>query len=392
MTAKGTRCPYAKKCGGCDYQGISYHSQLMKKQAFVEQLMKPYCKVKPIVGMEDPYHYRHKVHAVFGCVRRGQVAAGVYRKNTHEIVDVEQCMIEEEESGAIIREIKGLLKSFRIKAYDEDSGYGLLRHVLVRKGYATGQIMVVLVLTSPILPSKNNFVKVLRKKFPAISTVVINVNDKRTSMVLGERNITVYGKGNIEDELCGLRFRISPNSFYQVNPQQTELLYRKAIEVAGLTGKERVFDAYCGTGTIGLIASRSAREVIGVESNRDAIRDAIANAKRNDISNECFYKDDAGKFMVQMAERGEMADVVIMDPPRSGSDETFLSSVVKLAPAKIVYVSCNPETLARDVKFLTKHGYTAKECTPFDCFPFTNHVECIVLMTKTRIVSKWEKK
>lgn len=375
-------CPYAKKCGGCDYQGISYEEQLKKKQSYIRKLMEPYGKVQPIVKMDDPYHYRHKVQAAFDCTRRGQIVAGVYQKNSHDVVDIESCQIENEEADAIIRDVKNMLRSFRIKTYDEDTGYGLLRHVLVRKGYHSGQIMVVLVLADAILPSKNNFVKALRKNHPDISTVVINVNDKRTSMVLGERNITVYGKGYIEDSLCGCTFRISPNSFYQVNPKQTEILYEKAIACAGLTGKETVIDAYCGTGTIGLIASKSAKQVIGVELNKDAIRDAITNAKRNDIHNVRFFHQDAGEFMVEMAEKGQQADVVIMDPPRTGSDEAFLSSVIKLAPKRVVYVSCGPESLARDLKYLTHHGYRMKECTPVDMFPFTRHVETVVLLSK----------
>jgi 23S rRNA (uracil1939-C5)-methyltransferase len=203
-------------------------------------------------------------------------------------------------------------------------------------------------------------------------------------MVLGNRNITVYGKGYIEDQLCGCTFRISPNSFYQVNPKQTELLYEKAIEFAALTGKEKVIDAYCGTGTIGLIASKNAGEVIGVELNKEAIRDAISNAKRNGIRNVRFYNEDAGAFMLQMADRGEKADVVIMDPPRGGSDETFLSSVVKLAPRRIVYISCGPDTLARDLKYLSKHGYRMKECTPFDCFPMTGHIEVATCLHRVK--------
>ena len=382
---QGAECPYAKKCGGCDYQGVPYQEQLQKKQAYMQKLMKPYCKVSPIVGMDNPLHYRHKVQAAYDCVKGGRIVAGPYEKNSHRVVDYDGCRIEHEEADAIIQDVKGMLRSFRIKTYDEDSGYGLLRHVLVRVGYHTGQIMVVLVLASPILPSKNNFVKVLRAKHPKISTVVINVNDKKTSMVLGERNITVYGKGYIEDELCGLTFRISPTSFYQVNPKQTELLYRKAIDCAGLAGKERVVDAYCGTGTIGLIASEKAREVLGVELNKDAIRDAITNAKRNDIHNVRFFNEDAGRYMVDMAEKGEKADVVIMDPPRSGSDEAFLSSLVKLSPGRIVYVSCGPESLARDVKYLTRHGYTATECTPFDCFPFTQHIESVTLLVRENL-------
>lgn len=380
---KSEKCPYAKKCGGCDYQGVPYQEQLAQKQVYMKKLLAPFCKVDLIVGMDDPYHYRHKVQAAFDCTRRGQIVAGVYEKKSHDVVDIERCQIEHEEADAIIRDVKDMLRSFRIKTYDEDSGYGLLRHVLVRVGYHTGQIMVVLVLASPILPSKNNFVKALRKKHPGISTVVINVNDRRTSMVLGERNITVYGRGYIEDELCGCAFRISPTSFYQINPQQTELLYEKAISYAGLTGTETVIDAYCGTGTIGLIASKSAGKVIGVELNRDAIRDAVTNAKRNDIHNIRFYNEDAGKFMVEMAAKGERADVVIMDPPRTGSDETFLASVVRLAPKRVVYVSCGPDTLARDLKYLTKHGYVVRECTPYDMFPFTVHIECVTLLQKS---------
>ena len=379
---KGNECPYAKKCGGCDYQGIEYSKQLEMKEAAVRKLLKPFVKINPIVGMDDPYHYRHKVHSVFDCVGKGKIVAGVYKKNSHDVVDIERCQIEVEEADVIIRDIKDLLKSFKIKTYDEDTHYGLLRHVLVRKGYATDEIMVVLVLASPILPSKNNFVKALRKNHPNISTVVINVNDKKTSMVLGERNIVVYGKGYIEDKLCGCTFRISPNSFYQVNPKQTENLYAKAIEYAGLTGKEKVIDAYCGTGTIGIIASKHAKEVLGVELNKDAIKDAITNAKRNEVKNIRFVNDDAGKYMVSMAEKKETADVVIMDPPRSGSDEAFLSSVVKLSPKKVVYVSCNPETLARDLQYLTRKGYQVTEATPYDMFPMTSHIECVVGLVK----------
>ena len=302
----------------------------------MKKLLGGYAKVSPIIGMDEPYHYRNKVHAVFGRLRNGTVVSGVYEAGTHKIVDIESCAIEDEVSSKIIRDIHGLLHSFKIKTYDEDTGYGLLRHVLVRRGFSSGEVMVVLVLSSPILPSKNNFVKALRKMHPEITTVVINVNDRKTSMVLGERNITVYGKGFIEDTLCGCTFRISPNSFYQVNPVQTEVLYRKAMEFAGLTGKERVVDAYSGIGTIGMVAAAKAKEVICVELNRDAVRDAVTNAKRNGVKNISFYQKDAGEFLVEMADQGEHVDVVFMDPPRSGSDEAFLSSVVTMKPEKVV--------------------------------------------------------
>lgn len=375
-------CKTAKKCGGCQFQGVPYEAQLRTKQKKIAELLGQFGKVSPMIGMEDPYHYRNKVHAVFDRDRRGNIISGVYQANTHIVVPVENCMIEDKKCGEIIATIRGLLKSFKIKTYDEDTGYGLLRHVLVRRGFATGQIMVVLVLGSPILPSKNNFVKALRKEHPEISTVIVNVNDKKTSMVLGDKEKTIYGKGYIEDVLCGCTFRISPKSFYQVNPVQTEVLYQKAIEFAGLTGKEKVIDAYCGIGTIGIVAAKYAKEVIGVELNADAVRDARVNAKRNEIKNIRFTQGDAGEFMVALAKENETADVVFMDPPRAGSDEAFLSSVVKSGPKKVVYVSCNPQTLKRDLKYLTKNGYQVKRMQPVDMFGFTEHVETVVMLER----------
>ena len=379
-----TTCPHAKKCGGCQYQGMDYAAQLKKKQKEMNKLLKDFGKPEPIIGMKDPLHYRNKVHAVFGRTRKGEIVSGTYEAGTHKIVNIDECMIEDEISQSIIRTIRGLLRSFKIRTYDEDTGYGLLRHVLVRRGFTTGQVMVVLVLSSPILPSKNNFVRALRKEHPEITTVVLNVNDKKTSMVLGERDIVLYGKGYIEDILCGCTFRISPQSFYQVNPVQTERLYQTAMDYAELTGKERVIDAYCGIGTIGMVAAKKAREVIGVELNRNAVKDARTNAKLNQIKNITFYEGDAGRFMVSMAEEGEKADVVFMDPPRSGSDEAFLSSVIRLSPKRIVYVSCGPDTLARDLKYLTKHGYQVRKMQPVDMFGFTEHCEMVVQLVKKR--------
>ena len=289
-------CKAAKKCGGCQYQGIPYEKQLQDKQKAVRQLMQPFCKTAGITGMKDPYHYRNKVHAVFARKKDGTIISGVYEEGTHRVVPVETCQIEDEKADAIINDIRGLLKSFKIKIYNEDTGYGLLRHVLIRRGFSTGEIMVVLVLGSPVMPSKNNFVKALRKLHPEITTVVLNVNDKRTSMVLGDRETTIYGKGYIEDVLCGLRFRISSKSFYQINPVQTEKLYGKAMELAGLSGTERVIDAYCGIGTIGMVAAKSAKEVIGVELNPDAVRDAVKNAKHNQMKNIRFLSGGCRTF------------------------------------------------------------------------------------------------
>ena len=375
-------CPVEKRCGGCQYLDMPYEKQLKMKQTRVRKLLEPYGKTYEITGMEHPYHYRNKVHAVFDRQKNGTIISGVYEEGTHHVVPVTDCKIEDEKADAIINDIRDLLKSFKIKTYHEDTGYGLLRHVLIRRGFKTGQIMVVLVLGSPILPSKNNFVKAIRKLHPEISTVIINVNDKKTSMVLGDKETVVYGKGYIEDELCGCTFRISSKSFYQVNPVQTEKLYEKAIELAGLTGKERVIDAYCGIGTIGMVAAKHAKEVIGVELNPDAVRDAVKNAKRNQIPHIRFYQDDAGAFMDKMAAKKESADVVLMDPPRSGSTEQFMRSMISMKPKKIVYVSCNPETLARDLKYLTKHGYEMKGAYPYDMFPHTVHCETVCLLSR----------
>ena len=376
------KCKVWKKCGGCQFQGVPYTEQIKIKQKNMNKLLKKYGNVKPIIGMENPFYYRNKVHAVFDRDKKGNIICGTYEAGTHRVVPVEECMIEDKTSQEIIRAIRDMLKSFRIKTYDEDTGYGLLRHVLVRRGFSTDEIMVVLVVASPIFPSKNNFVKALRKKFPQISTIVLNVNDKKTSMVLGERDIVLYGKGFIRDRLCGCTFRISPQSFYQVNPVQTELLYKTAIEYAGLGRKERVIDAYCGIGTIGLVAAGKAREVIGIELNKIAVRDAIVNARENKITNARFYQGDAGEFMEGMVSEGERADVVFMDPPRTGSTEKFLTSMVKLGPSRIVYISCGPDTLARDLEFLTKHGYVTRKIQPVDMFSFTEHCEVVCLLTK----------
>lgn len=375
-----SRCPYSKKCGGCQMIDIPYDKQLKKKEELLKTLLGSFGKLEPIIGMEHPDHYRNKVHAVFGLDNKKRHVAGVYEAKSHRIVDVESCFLENEKSTEIIRTIKGLLKSFKIRTYDEDSGYGLLRHVLVRTARETGQIMVVLVLAWPILPSKNNFVKALLKVHPEITTVVINVNDRSTTMVLGEKEQVIYGKGYIEDILCGKRFKISPKSFYQVNPVQTEKLYQAAIKFAGLTGKETVLDAYCGIGTIGIIASDSAKRIIGVELNKDAVRDAHANAKLNGIKNIEFYNKDAGQFMIQLAEQQEKIDVIFMDPPRSGSDEAFLKSLLISSPKKVVYISCNPETLARDLKVLTSNGYKVMKMQGCDMFCHTEHVECVIMM------------
>ena len=376
------QCPVFKKCGGCQHLNLTYEEQLEKKKKELQRLLKGICPIHEVIGMENPWHYRNKVHAVFSHDRKGNPISGVYQENSHIVLPVESCLIEDEKADEIIGTIRGMLKSFKIRTYDEDTGYGLLRHVLVKRGFATGEIMVVLVTASPVFPSRNNFVKALRQKHPEITTVIQNINGRDTSMVLGDREQVLYGKGYIEDVLCGCRFRISARSFYQVNPVQTEVLYSKAMEYAGLTGKETVVDAYCGIGTIGIVASRKAKQVIGVELNPDAVRDAVRNARANKIDNIRFFQGDAGDFLQKMAANGEKADVVFMDPPRSGSTERFMAAAAAMGPKRIVYVSCGPDTLARDLKYLRKKGYRVEKGVGVDLFPWTGHCEVCVKLER----------
>ena len=382
VTASPASCPLAKKCGGCQMQNLSYEMQLRWKMKTVIGLLSPFGHVEEIIGMKNPYHYRNKVQAAFGLDRRGKIISGVYQSGTHRIVPVDSCMIEDEKADEIIVSIRELLPSFKILPYQEDAGRGTLRHVLVKRGFQSGEIMVVLVTAGAVFPSRNHFLEALLKKHPEITTVIQNTNPGRTSLVLGENEKVLYGSGKITDTLCGLQFSISSRSFYQVNPVQTETLYGKAIEFAALSGKETVIDAYCGVGTIGLCAAKHAKNVVGIELERAAVKNAIGNAKLNAIRNARFYAGDAGEFMEEMAAAGEKAQVVFLDPPRAGTTVRFISSVAALAPEKVVYVSCNPETLARDLKEFEKRGYKTEKIQPVDMFPFTHHVECVTLMTR----------
>ena len=424
-------CPLAKKCGGCQLQNMTYPRQLKWKQAREEILLKEFGKVKKIIGMENPYHYRNKVQAAFCRTRSGKIISGVYQSGTHRIVMVDSCMIEDETADKIIVDIRNMLPKFKVQVYDEDKGTGFLRHVLVKRGFSTGEVMVVLVGASNYFPIKKKFVKALLEMHPEITTVVLNINPKHTNLVLGDTDEILYGPGYIIDTLCGLEFAISPKSFYQINPVQCEKLYNKAMEYAQLDENSTVIDAYCGIGTIGMVAAKTAGNVIGVELNKDAVKDAIANAKRNNMKNIRFFCDDAGDFMdaiaserdaagtfdfnentadMPTAERNtagtftyensvadtsnskksnsgmqtsnSAADVVFMDPPRAGSSKKFISSMLKLNPKRIVYISCNPETLARDLRLITKGGYKVEEITPVDMFPHTNHVETVVSLVR----------
>lgn len=374
-------CPYRKKCGGCQLLNMSYGEQLSHKQKTVIRLLGSFCHIDEIIGMDRPYHYRNKAQYAFSYYG-GKILCGVYQSSTHRVVDIDSCLITTEKADEIAQTVKKLTKSFKLKTYDEKTGQGFMRHVLVKTGFKSGEIMVVLVTGTQEFPKKHSFVNALLKAHPEITTVVQNVNNRFTSMVLGDKSTVLYGDGKITEELCGLRFRISPKAFYQINPVQTEVLYGKALEFAGFSGDETVIDAYCGTGTIGLIASKSVKKVIGVEINPDAVKDAKENAKLNGIKNADFYTADAGEFMTALAGEGEKIDAVIMDPARAGADVPFLKSLVKLSPEKVVYVSCNPETLARDLRYLVKNGYKVKKIQPVDMFPHTEHVECVALLIR----------
>lgn len=380
------KCPYYKHCGGCRLQHLSYDGQLAFKQNTVERLMKQYIDAGAafyqILGMQEPWRYRNKSHSTFSFNARKKIISGIYEENSHKVVAVDKCLIQNEDADKIAASIRDIMKECKLLPYDEDNETGLLRHVLIRKGFTSGQIMVVLVTASMIFPGRSKFVSLLRERHPEITTIVMNCNPKHTSMVLGDQERVLYGKGTIEDSLCGKTFTISPRSFYQINPTQTEVLYKRAIELAKLDGSQRVLDAYCGIGTISLIASDRAKEVIGVELNRDAVKDAITNAKRNNVKNTRFFCDDAGRFMTQMAADGEKMDVVFLDPPRSGSDEAFLKSVCTLKPKKVVYISCNPVTQKRDLKTLNAGGYQVKAIQPVDLFPQTAHCENICLLER----------
>ena len=389
----GLYCPIDGRCGGCMLLSVPYDQQLRSKQAEMEALFADLLDgdacIRPIVGMRDPRHYRNKVVSPYvGAydkkARRRRVLCGMYERGTHRVIDSRECLIENQEAKRIILAIRDLMPKFGIAPYDEDADTGFLRHVQVRVGHASGEVMVTLVTREDAFPASKAFVRALIKMHPSITTVVQNVNTRQTNVIMGDKERTLYGPGFILDSLCGLSFRISSKSFYQVNVEQTEALYTRAVEMARLTGAETVMDAYCGTGTIGLVAARGvsggpgAARVIGVEERPDAVADARNNARHNGVAAAEFVADDAGAFMRTLAARGEELDVLLMDPPRSGSTPDFLKAACTLAPHRIVYISCNPKTQARDAEYLVAHGYRIDEMQPVDMFPHTPHTENIL--------------
>lgn len=374
-------CRLFKRCGGCQLKE-SYSEQLKWKQAKVERLLSKFSECEKIIGMKNPCYYRNKVQHGFYTNPKRHIISGIYQSGSGRIVPCESCMLEDIEADKIILTIKKLMQSFKMFPYNPNTGKGLVRHVMIRKGFTSGEYLVCIITSKSALPSKKNFVAALLKAHPNITTIVQNVCLNPLPLTMGEQELVLYGKGYIEDTLCGKKFKISARSFYQINPIQTEILYRTAMKFAELNKNDRVLDCYCGTGTIGIIASDYCKEVIGVELNDSAVADAEKNAAQNGCTNITFINGDSGKFMERLALSGETADVVFTDPPRTGSDRRFLESLAKLAPKKIVYISCGIESLERDLLLLRKLGYEVKKIQPVDMFPHTRHVETVVLLSK----------
>lgn len=378
------QCPKAQACGGCAFNGIKYSEQLEIKQKSVEKLIGHFCPVAPIYAMADPFYYRNKVQSVFGFSRTGSIVSGIYRQGTHNLIPVQSCMIEDRNADRILQTIRLLVRRLGLVPYDEDTHRGLLRHVLIRYSQSTDQALVVLVCSAFRFPQEKTFVRELIKAEPSVRTVLINKNDEKTSMVLSDLPERIlYGEGFIEDTLCNLRFRISAKSFWQVNSTQAQRMFNAAMKMARFDGSEHVIDAYCGTGTIGLIAASHCKSVTGIELNLSAVEDAKINAKLNRIENATFICGDASDVLKDFAAQNVPCDVLFLDPPRSGSTEKFLAAAMRLEPKTIIYISCNPETLARDLRYIENRGkYRAVGAQPVDMFPQTSHTETIVLLVR----------
>jgi len=389
MGYKTYTCPIAKRCGGCELLAVPYQKQLQRKQQAMEELFAEVIEqdgvtMAPIAGMEKPLGFRHKAATPFAPGSRatgGHMRCGFYARGTHRIVFCRSCLTERHGLRKVLLDVARVADDLGIRAYEEDKGKGVLRHAVVRGGYATKDVLLTVVTNGPSLPRVKEFVGRLRKLHPELTSIVQNVNDRRTNAILGTRNNTLWGSGIMHDKLLGCVFEIGPTSFYQTNPAQTEVLYRLAIEGAG--DAQRLLDAYCGTGTIGICAAASQRamQVTGVEQVSGAVGCARRNARANDLADRCsFTCADATKWM---SHQGQASfDAVILDPPRAGSTPEFLKGVARLAPKRVVYVSCNPATQVRDLAVLRQEGYRTQSITPVDMFPHTKHVETVVLMTK----------
>jgi 23S rRNA (uracil1939-C5)-methyltransferase len=357
---------------------MEYQEQLEKKQRYVQGLFGG-LKAEPAIGMEDPLHYRHKVYATFGYDEHRRLMAGMYEEESHRLVLSQDCMIQSETANRILQSIVRIAGFMHIEPYQEDFHRGVLRHAYLRVSRKSGRVLLVLVIGSRELPGSRVFIHRIMEENPEIESVVLNWNNHHTSMILGSREKVLIGKGTVEDEIAGLVFRISSHSFYQVNPAQTEKLYSAALEMAELTGTEKVLDACCGIGTISLLAARQAAEVTGVEITPAAVEDAKENAYRNHIANAKFICQDAEEYLLTCHEH---FDIVFLDPPRAGFSKEFLDALARIRPKRIIYIACDPSTQARDTKYLRTRNYVVQKIQPVDMFPFTKHVETVVLMSR----------
>ena len=385
------RCPYARQCGGCQIQALSYEKQLAYKQQKIENnliriggFQKEEIPMQPIIGMEDPYHYRNKAQFPVGCDKEGHLIAGFYAGRTHSIISNRKCYLGVEVNEQILNLVLAHMEAYDIPAYDETTGKGLVRHVLIRYGFQSKEIMVCLVVNGSRIPGAEDLIAKLRE-IPGMTSISLNINREKTNVILGRKGKLLWGQEYITDTIGPIAYQISPQSFYQVNPVQTQKLYEKALEYAGLEGNETVWDLYCGIGTISLFLAQKAKQVYGVEIVPAAIEDAKRNATLNHITNAEFFVGKAEEVLPEKYEKeGIYADVIVVDPPRKGCEESVLATMVKMQPKRIVYVSCDSATLARDLKYLRGEGYEVKKVQGVDQFPHTVHVETVVLLSQHR--------
>lgn len=377
-------CPYYENCGGCQLQHLSYEGQLAVKRQQVQDALERIghikgCEVLPVLGMENPWHYRNKMQ--FPVSRNeGKIQIGCYAAQTHNVIDIDSCIIQKQANNKIMQVVRSWMREFNVPAYDETTGKGVVRHVMGRVGVRSGEVMAVIITACYDIPHAGELVTMLKSEVDGLKSIIQNINKKRTNIIMGNKNRVLYGKGTIKDKLGNLKFNISPLSFFQVNSAQTEKLYATALDFAALQGSETVIDCYCGTGTISLYLAQKARKVYGIEIVEPAIKDANENAVANNITNAQFICGDAAVEMPALLNSGVEPDVVLLDPPRAGCDKKVLSAIVQVKPQKIVYVSCNPASLARDMAFLTENGYRAVKAQPVDMFGMCAHIETVALL------------
>lgn len=376
-------CPIYKQCGGCQLQHLSYEGQLIAKRKQVQDVLERIGHLKdipvhPVLGMDhNPWRYRNKAQVPIG-EREGGLIAGFYQQRSHEIINMKECLIQQEINDTVVQTVREICDRHGVQAYNEKTHKGTLRHVMARYGLVTGEVMVVLITRTPDIPNRKAIVEEIAAALPEVKSVVQNVNPKKTNVIFGDETRVLWGNEYIYDYIGDIKFAISARSFYQVNPEQTKVLYDKALEYAGLTGEESVIDAYCGIGTISLFLAKKARKVFGVEIVPEAIEDAKRNAELNEINNAEFAVGEAEVVIPKWYKEGNTADVLVVDPPRKGCDEALLQTIIEMKPKRVVYVSCNPATLARDLRVLEDGGYKTVEVQPVDMFPHTVHVECVV--------------